>query len=632
MSKNWSVLQQNFFTRGIEVVRDRKALKAQRGRCMAILLRARAGTGKTTTAIEFVIRLRQMFPALRILVTVFANRNRADIEKKAAAAGLGTMVKGKWGGKQMFQSRGDGTLDIRTINSLGLASLAQMWGKVQTKIGHTVDRGIADRFLPPCGNEDGMMKVKDRKGIEKLIHGAMAFLASADDELNLVLGNEALGIDWDMDKWPLAMIYPAVRSILKEYRRATPVVSFAHQVYVPAVEGNRYGNYDVVIVDEQQDQSPAKMRLTELALAPDGVMFAVGDDAQAIFGFAGADSRSTQNFIDKWQPDILPLSITYRCPKAVVESVKHIVPDYEAHPSAPDGEIIESSVEQMHEVWKAGDVCISATNAPTVKHCLAAWRQGKKAMVLGRDFADELKKLLKRSEQGTVVGFLTWLGDYVQHETERLLAMKRNEAIEKLDDIEETLIALCEGLTMMTEVEARMEQVFADDPKEGCILLTSTHKFKGGEAAVIWMFSDTYKPTGREYEVGELIAPSDCLWYVARTRVMGVAGDPDSGKLYLVPVKVGKKGADKADGDVSAVDPNTGEIHVAASSFAIPSSVEVRAMESALTGKLPPTASRAVKKTLPVPVAPVAKPTKTVRRAMSAEEQEDVYRRLLGGG
>lgn len=634
MSKNWSALQLSVFTKGIEGVGNRKALKAQRGLCMAYLVRARAGTGKTTTAVELIIRLKQAYPALRILFTVFANRNRADMEKKAAAAGLGSMTKGGWGGKQKFTAKGDGALDICTLNSLGLRSLSRMWGRVQTKIGHSVDRGIADRHLPPCGNEEGMMKVKDRKGIEKLIHGAMAFLASTDDELNLVLGNEALNIDWDMDKWPLAMVYPAVRAILKDYRRPTPVVSFAHQVYVPAVEGNRFGNYDVVIVDEQQDQSPAKMRLTELALAPDGVMIAVGDDAQAIFGFAGADARSTQNFIDKWEPEILPLSITYRCPKVVVESVKGIVPDYEAAPTAPDGEIIESSIEQMYLLWKAGDVCISATNAPTVKHCLAAWRQGKKAMVLGKDFADELKKLIKRSESHTVVEFLGWLSDYAQQETERLLAMKRNEQIEKLDDIEETLIALCEGLNTIEQVNSRMEMVFADDPKDGCILLTSTHKFKGGEAAVIWMFSDTYKPTGRVYEVGELIEPSDCLWYVARTRVMGVADDPDSGKLYLVPVKVGKKGADKADGDMA---PTTIDGELSAIEAKLPPTAtraEVSEMNerahTVIAAQAAPKPSRAVKKALPVPVAPTVKPTKTVRRIMGAEESAEIIKRLLG--
>ena len=468
------------------------------------------------------------------------------------------------------------------------------------------------------------MALKDRKGIEKLVNGAMAFLAFDNESLSRVFQNRDLNIDWDLLKWPLDVVYPIVRSILNEYRRITPVISFNHQIYVPAVEGARFGNYDVVIVDESQDQSPAKMRLCELALHPDGVMVAVGDPAQAIFGFAGADGRSTQNYIEKWQPKVLPLSITYRCPKLIVESVKHVVPDYAAHESAADGEIIESNIDQMYAVWKAGDVCISATNAPTVKHCLAAWRQGKKAMVLGRDFAEELKKLLRKSETDSVVTFLGWLATYVEEETTRLLASKRNEAIEKLEDIAETLMELCNGLNTIEQVKTRMDQVFAEDPKEGCILLTSTHKYKGGEAAVIFMFSDTYKPTGQSYESDEVVAPADCLWYVARTRVMAVAGDPDSGKLYLVPVKGsnGKKAAVPGDIEADAVE----ELPP----LKIAPAVIVRDVPQ-LEAPTPPAR---VSRKLPAVVvtAPVAPVTSKRQRVapLSWEEQQELARKMFG--
>lgn len=611
MSKNWSQLQSNVFDRVTATVKNRAAIKRSRGKNAAILVRARAGTGKTTTAVETIIRLRKEFPGLRILFTVFANRNRADIEKKVVAAGLGSYVKGKYG--ERFQSTGNGALDIRTLNSLGLASLSSGWGKIRTVAGHSIDREIADMHLPPIGREKGQMKVKDRRGVEKLAHGAMAYLAENDEELMAVMHNEDLDIVWDEDEWPVSQMFQAVRNILKEYRRPRATVSFAHQVYSPAVEGMKYGNYDVVIVDESQDQSPAKLRLCELALAPDGVMVSVGDDAQAIFGFAGADSQSIANYVEKWEPEILPLSITYRCPKVVVESVRWVAPDYEAHPSAPEGEIIEADVDMMHRSWKLGDVCISRTNAPLIRHCLAAWRLDMRAMILGRDFADDLKKMIRNSDADTVIQFLTWLGEYVMTETERLMAAKRPEQIEKLADIEETFVALCEGLTTIQSLNERLDKLFADDPKGDCLLFSSTHRFKGGEAERIWMFRDTYKPTFMEYKVGDTIRAEDCLFYVACTRTMGVAGKEGSGKLFMVPVKNTAARAEKPKTEGDVVEPP------------LKVTVEVTSVRVNETAPVEEFAGF-----IPAPLALLA-PT-PAPRALTAPKVAPVGRRRSGGG
>ena len=546
----WSPLQTTVFETVLETVGARKEIKKKRGgKNAALLVRARAGTGKTTVILETILRLKRRYPELRILYTVFAKRNREEAEEKFARAGLGKISPARYKSQQGFQSVGPGCVDIKTINSLGYASLQSNWHRrVQTTEGNWTLRTWLDEVLPPVGREEGQMNVGDRKGILKLVEGAMAYLAYSDESLLRVAANEDLGIDYNREKWSDSMIFPIVRRTLdRMLDTSIPKIMFSHQIYTPARERFAYGGYDVVFVDEQQDQSVAKMSVTELALAPDGVMVAVGDPAQAIFGFAGADSESTNNFIAKWDPVILPLSITYRCPRLVVESVRTVVPDYQCGEKTPDGQIVDTDAVFMHENWKGGDVCLSRTNAPLIKHCLAAWRMGQKACVIGKDFAKTLRDMVKDAEKAnclTVPLFVAWVCEWEEREMERLQNLKRDTTNdrEKVMDIAETLVALSEGLKTTAEILDRIERLFADRADPDAVIFSSTHRFKGGEAFRVWKFVDTYKPTGRTYREDESVGAEDCLDYVASTRVKIDPRRPlETGILFKVPVKNASK-------------------------------------------------------------------------------------------
>ena len=47
-------------------------------------------------------------------------------------------------------------------------------------------------------------------------------------------------------------------------------------------------------------------------------------------GFAGASANALDELIDELQAEVLPLTMTWRCPKAVVRLAQRIVPDIEA--------------------------------------------------------------------------------------------------------------------------------------------------------------------------------------------------------------------------------------------------------------------------------------------------------------
>src|SRR3989475_9908361 len=81
-------------------------------------------------------------------------------------------------------------------------------------------------------------------------------------------------------------------------------------------------NFDHVLVDEFQDTSTAMARLVNaLVRSNDAHLFAVGDDWQAIYGFAGGDVDHVVNFESHFGPASRTiLNTNYRSPPTIVEA------------------------------------------------------------------------------------------------------------------------------------------------------------------------------------------------------------------------------------------------------------------------------------------------------------------------
>src|SRR5207248_1814934 len=111
-------------------------------------------------------------------------------------------------------------------------------------------------------------------------------------------------------------------------RERTGVITFSDMLFLPLVHGWASGRWDLVVVDECQDMNAAQLALAGRCLVPGGRIAVVGDDRQAIYGFRGADSSSLDRLLEAYDAKELPLTITYRCPKRVVEVARLLVPDY----------------------------------------------------------------------------------------------------------------------------------------------------------------------------------------------------------------------------------------------------------------------------------------------------------------
>ena len=95
---------------------------------------------------------------------------------------------------------------------------------------------------------------------------------------------------------------------------------------VPGVAGRVRQSYPYWLVDEFQDTSPAQYRLITLAAGETlKNVFAVADDDQIIYQWAGASYRQIERFRNDFQPRLIQLVENHRCPPAIVAAANKLV-------------------------------------------------------------------------------------------------------------------------------------------------------------------------------------------------------------------------------------------------------------------------------------------------------------------
>jgi DNA helicase-2/ATP-dependent DNA helicase PcrA len=275
-------------------------------------------------------------------------------------------------------------------------------------------------------------------------------------------------------------------------------------------------------VDEAQDMTRAQLELALRATYENGHVVLCGDDRQAIYGFRGADSGSLDRLKSELSADELGLTVTYRCPKSVVNMARQFVPDYEAAPEAPEGQICERSVDQMLASVQARDFILSRTNAPLAGLCLALIRDGKRAYIRGREIGTGIVAVVRKLKLRDMSDLHSSLTKWTERELARVDRKRKpgdeaksNAVADLIRDKAAVIEILADGCATVGELIARIESMF-QTPKAGepetRIMLATIHKAKGLEAPNVYTLESTFKRKGGE---------EDNIRYVAITRSQG---------------------------------------------------------------------------------------------------------------
>lgn len=81
--------------------------------------------------------------------------------------------------------------------------------------------------------------------------------------------------------------------------------------------------YNFIYVDEFQDTSQIQYKLIQIYAMNSKQIVAIGDDDQTIYSWRGSDNHIiTEEFSKDFNPVVNPLSINFRCPKNILNSIK----------------------------------------------------------------------------------------------------------------------------------------------------------------------------------------------------------------------------------------------------------------------------------------------------------------------
>jgi len=494
---------------------------------------ARAGCGKTFTLVSVAEHLSSLLgPKDEIQFCAYNKAIAEELKGKLAAKGLDARK-----------------VNASTLHSLGFSAWRYVAKDVKVddkKIGliisdlrlalenkamteHDAARAtLLRRKAKACELYAGFV----RKAVSLAKQRAFGFLCSYEDLSQWFSLSAHFGLEEELEESPDINMDELFRLCIHVYRTSLDqdrkVVDFDDMILAPLVHNARMWPKRVVLLDEAQDTNPARRALALKALAPNGVLVAVGDPAQAVYGFTGADSDSMDLIQKELGSQILPLTVTRRCPKTVVALAQTWVPDIQAYEDNAEGTAtLVDEIEFMETVLPTlakTDAIVCRNTKPLVSLAYTFLRRGIACRVEGREIGNGLIKLAQRWKVATLAGLTIRLEQYRERETQKWLAKGMDTKVQAVEDVVDTLLLLVEklqseGKQAVSDLVEFITGLFGDTTGPQQVLtLCTVHKSKGREwdHVVLWG-RNAYMPSRYARKDWQLQQEYN-LCYVAVTR------------------------------------------------------------------------------------------------------------------
>jgi superfamily I DNA/RNA helicase len=315
----------------------------------------------------------------------------------------------------------------------------------------------------------------------------------------------------------------ARKTLERSIERDNDVVDFDDMIYAPLVHNVKMFQHDWVLIDEAQDTNESRRLLALRMLKKGGRLVAVGDRHQAIYGFTGADSDALDLIARAVNAKQLPLTTTFRCPKAVVSYAQQWVSHIQCAETAPEGVVSTALPADLATIAQPGDAILCRFNAPLIKYVYKFIAAGIPAKVEGREIGNGLKTLARRWKVRKLTSMLDKLETYLEREVAKYVAKEQASKASAVEDKVNCLRVIIERVLKIdpdctnpvVRVCQEIDAIFTEDGSAKVVLFSSIHKSKGREwHKVVWLQTG---PSGwarmaweQEQEVN--------LCYVAATR------------------------------------------------------------------------------------------------------------------
>lgn len=460
-----------------------------------VIVTARAGTGKTTTLIEGLKILKGQNPSIN--PSAQQQEIWDEILKSEGAGNVAFCCFNKSIQQELERKVPEG-VQAMTMHSMGFRAVQSMFGKIKPD-GQRVD-GLISRILGIDIWDVRKKHYEALSGTKKLVGLCKQNLLEGTEENLWKLVNY---YEVDLEK-EQKTIFDLVPQVMEECKKVDEdkMCDFDDMIWLPVAMGLAVPKFELLLVDEAQDLNRCQQALARMASHR---LIMIGDPMQAIYGFAGADAESMPRMLEELSNTesgcvSLTLNKTYRCGKAIVEEAKKIVPDFVADDSNSEGTITEKYYESegknsYRSQAEDGDMVLCRVNAPLVTECFRFLREGRKAIIRGRDIGKGLIQLINKVKkknnltdsspsQNTAIALSNWINDEIEKEGKKKFPSEIRVA--NLQDKEATLSCFLENVANLGELVEMIEKIFSDKQTRG-IQLSSIHKAKGLESNRVFL-------------------------------------------------------------------------------------------------------------------------------------------------
>ena len=456
------------------------------------IVSAVAGSGKTTTIVKAV----SLIPKSQKVLMLAFNKTIAD---------------------ELNQRINLPNVDVKTFHACGLAAYKSSYPKCtinSNKLFSIIDSVTAGMNL-------SFMQKQDLKHVSKLVRLAKSMgigteiLENSDDNWIALAHHHDIG---ESDGFDVRSVLSICKSVLKISNENNKVIDFDDMIYLPVQMNLRFKKYDWVFVDEAQDTSQTQRWILKSLITEKSRLIAVGDSCQAIYGFRGADSTSIRSIGYDFEAITLPLSISYRCAKSIVEEAKKSVTHIEASETAEEGSVSYLDRYSISD-FKNSDAILCRNVAPLVKMAYGLISRGIPANMMGRDIGSGLTALIKNLRAKDTVELTEKLSAWETKENLRLSKEKNSESLlESMQDkIECIRLFLSQNVTgKVFDLIKETESFFTDDVN-GNLTLATVHRSKGLEFEKVFILDrNRFNPKWANKDW--MIEQEKNLVYVAVTR------------------------------------------------------------------------------------------------------------------
>jgi superfamily I DNA/RNA helicase len=278
----------------------------------------------------------------------------------------------------------------------------------------------------------------------------------------------------------------------------TGLIDFDDQIYMSALFGGTFPRFPLVLIDEDQDLDPANHAMLG-KLCKESRVVAVGDRWQSIYYFRGAETGGADKIKTKFNMVEYPLSVNFRCPRAIVEAARWRCPNMKW---IKDGGKYEVLSDLDAATIPEGAAIICRNNAPLLKAAFALLSGKRSVQVVGSDISGKIVKLLKRigaptdNRETLLLKIDAWRDEKLQTSNAPATTM----------DTAECLKVFASWGSNTEQAVSYAEHIFK---QQGTITLTTGHKAKGKEWDVVY-FLDQHLLSKEDQDLN--------LRYVIQTR------------------------------------------------------------------------------------------------------------------